>query len=99
MYLSHTHSHTTGKKTIKLDKTKRYVLIVQELCESRGGRPGLSVLKSLNSGFCGCKAIYIEPCFGIGLSLSLICQPISEDIMQHYLPTYLPTYLEVCSAK
>ena len=47
MYLSHTHSHITGKKTIKLDKTERYVLIVQELCESRGGRPGLSVLTSL----------------------------------------------------
>ena len=26
---------------------------------------------------------YVEPCFGIGLSLSLICQPISEDIKQH----------------
>ena len=25
----------------------QYVLIVQELCESRGGRPGLSVLTSL----------------------------------------------------
>ena len=38
--------------------------IVKELCESRGGRPGLSVLTSLLSGFRGC--------FGIGLSLSLI---------------------------
>ena len=26
------------------------------------------------------------PKFGIGLSLSLICQPTSEDIKQHYLP-------------
>ena len=31
--------------------------IVQELCESRDGRPGLSVLTSLNSGFRGRKAI------------------------------------------
>ena len=31
-------------------------VIVQELCESRGGRPGLSVLTSL-SGFRGRKAI------------------------------------------
>ena len=29
--------------------------VVQELCESRGGRPGLSVLMSL-TGFCGRKA-------------------------------------------
>ena len=36
------------------------------------------------SGFRGRKAI-IEPCFGIGLSLSLICQLTSEDIKQHYL--------------
>ena len=35
------------------------------------------------SGFRGRKAIIIEPCFGIGLSLSLICQPTSEDIKQH----------------
>ena len=41
------------------------------------------------SGFRGRKA---EPCFGIGLSLSLICQLTSEDIKQHYLPAYLPTY-------
>ena len=31
--------------------------IVQGLCESRGGRPGLSVLTSLDYGFCGRKAI------------------------------------------
>ena len=29
---------------------------VQELCESRGGRPGLPVLMSHNYGFCGRKA-------------------------------------------
>ena len=57
--------------------------IVQELCESRGGRPGLSVLTSLIVSV----DHYIEPCFGIGLSLSLICQLTSEDIKQHYLPT------------
>ena len=27
-----------------------------------------------------------EPCFGIGLSLSLIYQLTSEDIKQHYIP-------------
>ena len=32
-------------------------VIVQELCESRGGRPGLAVLTSLLSGFRGRKAI------------------------------------------
>ena len=57
-------------------------IIVQELCESRGGRPGLSVLTSL-------LVSYIESCFGIGLSLSVICQPTSEDIKQHYRPAFL----------
>ena len=53
--------------------------IVQELFESRGGRPGLSVLTSL------LDFRYIEPCFGIGLSLSLICQLTSEDIKLHFI--------------
>ena len=65
--------------------TYAFFLIVQELCESRGGRPGLSVLTSLLASV---DVKYIEPCFGIGLSLSLICQLTSEDIKQHYLPTY-----------
>ena len=34
-------------KVLKLVRWARRVLIVQELCESRGGRPGLSVLTSL----------------------------------------------------
>ena len=33
-------------------------------------------------GFCGHKS-NIEPCSRIGLSLSLICQLMSEDIKQH----------------
>ena len=32
---------------IKPAKIVRWAVIVQELCESRGGRPGLSVLTSL----------------------------------------------------
>ena len=55
--------------------------IVQELCESRGGRPGMSVLMSLMISV-DVKQYSIEPCFGIGLSLSLICQPTSEDIKE-----------------
>ena len=59
---------------------------VQELRhESRGGRAGLSVLTNLLVSV-DVKLI-IEPCFGTGLSLSLICQLTSEDIKQHYLPT------------
>ena len=58
--------------------------IVQELCESRGGRP-----PNEPSGFWGRKPCYTEPCFGIGLSLSLICQLTSEDIKQNYLPSVL----------
>ena len=34
-------------KVLKLVRWARRVCIVQELCESRGGRPGLSVLTSL----------------------------------------------------
>ena len=32
---------------VKQHERKQYFYIVQELCESRGGRPGLSVLTSL----------------------------------------------------
>ena len=69
-------------------------LIVQELCESRGGRPELSVLTSLLVSVDVNLFSYIEPCFSIGLSLSLICQLTSEDIKQHYLPTDL--FLNSC---
>ena len=55
--------------------------IVQELCESRGGRPGLSVLTSLLVSV----DVIIEPCFGIGHNLSLIGQLISEDIKHHFI--------------
>ena len=58
-----------------------YSFIVQELCESRGGRPRMSILTSLLVSVD--VKLYIEPCFGIGLSLSLICQPTPEDIKQH----------------
>ena len=34
-------------KVLKLVRWARRVLIVRELCESRGGRPELSVLRSL----------------------------------------------------
>ena len=67
-----------------LQKTKiqrELPLIVQELCESRGGRPGLSVLTSL---LVSVERI-IEPCFGIGHNLSLICQLTSEDIKHQFI--------------
>ena len=57
--------------------------IVQELCESRGGRPGLSVLTSfLVSVDVKLYWTMLRHC----LSLSLICQLTSKDIKQHYLP-------------
>ena len=55
----------------------------QEPCESWGGRPGLSVLMSLTVSVSN-----IEPCFGTGHTLSLICQPTSED-MKLYIITAL----------
>ena len=74
--LLHFQTHKRFKRTL-------FMLIVQELCESRGGRPGLSVLTSL------LVSVDVK-LVGIGLSrLSLTCQPTSEDIEQHYLPTYL----------
>ena len=56
------------------------LLIVQELCESRGGRPGLSVLTSL------LVSVDVKiPCFGIGHNLSLICLMTSEDIKHQFI--------------
>ena len=49
-------------------------IIVQELCESRGGRPGLSVLTSL------LVSVDVKNYVGIGHNLSLICHLTSEDI-------------------
>ena len=56
---------------------------VQELCESRGGLPGLSVIMR----FTVSVDVNTEPCFGTGHSLSLICQPTSED-MKLYITTF-----------
>ena len=53
---------------------------VQELCESRGGRPGLSILTSLLASV-DVKLYWTM--LAIGLSLSLVCQPISAHIKQH----------------
>ena len=71
-----------GRKTTLKRWRWNWVPIVQELCESRW--PSWAVRHNEPSGFRGRKS-YIEPCFGIGLSLSLICQLTSEDIKQHYL--------------
>ena len=60
------------------EKESSSVIRVQELGESRGGRPGLSVLMSL--------AVSVDVkrhrtiLIGSGHSLSLICQPTSEDM-------------------
>ena len=73
----------------KLCAQLRSKIVVQELCESRRGSPGLSVLTSLLVSMDVTEAILNHASALIGLSLSLICQPTSEDIKQHYLPTYL----------
>ena len=56
--------------------------IVQELCESRGGRPGLSVLTS--------PLVFVDvKNYGTVLqhwhNLSLTCQLTSEDIKHHFI--------------
>ena len=65
------------QRYIKAINNSGMAFIVQELCESRGGRPGLSVLTSL---LVSVDVRIIEPCFGIGHNLSLICQLTTEDI-------------------
>ena len=73
-------SRMTAKETEQEDRLKLSPFcIVQELCESRGGRPELSVLTSL--------LVSVD---GIGLSLSLICQLTSEDIKHHFIIIIFP---------
>ena len=64
------------------------MVIVQELCESRGGRPGLPVPDS-PYGFCGRKATlnlnsdfrsYVKAVLGYP---SLIVLMVSVDVKQH----------------
>ena len=64
--------------------------IVQELCESRGGRPGLSVLTSLLVSV-DVKLYWIM--LRHWSQLALICHLTSEDIKQHYLPIALTLWL------
>ena len=59
--------------------------VVQELCEGRGGRPGLSVLMSLLVSV-DVKAVLNH---ASALVSACPCQPASEDTQQHYLPNYL----------
>ena len=63
--------------------------IVQELCESRGGRPGLSVLTSL------LVSVDVKLYWTMLRHWSQLVPNMSTDIWGHYatLPTYLPTYL------
>ena len=46
-YAAILHSEVPPTPGIKPENDPRKQVIVQELCESRGGRPGLSVLTSL----------------------------------------------------
>ena len=59
-----------------------YFIIVQELCDSWGGCPGLSVLTSL------LVSVDVKLYWTVlrhWFSLSLICQLTSEDIKQHFI--------------
>ena len=82
-------------------------LRVRELCESRGGRPGLPVLMSLMPyGFCVRKAT-LNNAHALVTVCSLYANPTPEDIQVHVIitllspspPTYpLPTRWSRCSA-
>ena len=54
------------------------------MTESRGGRPGWAVRPNEPSGFRGRKAILNHASALVSLSLTLICQPTSEDIKHHF---------------
>ena len=57
-------------------------LILQELCESRGGRPGLSVLTSL------LVSVDVKLYWTMLRHWSQLVPNMSTDSKQHYLPTY-----------
>ena len=73
--------HTAGVsyKTTTLNQW----YIVQELCESRGGRPGLSVLMSLLVSVD--VKIYCTVLSALVTNLSLICLMTSEDIKHQFI--------------
>ena len=69
----------------KQNKTAYYQMFrVQELCESRGGRPGLSILMSLTVSV---DVKQNRTVFGVGHNLSLICQPTSADMKLYIIIT------------
>ena len=47
LFLRIKRAYTIGLSGLPLNKKHKLYITVQELCESRGGRPGLSVLTSL----------------------------------------------------
>ena len=70
----------------KVLKPVRWAVIVQELCESRGGRPGLSVLTSL------LVSLDVKLYWTMLWHWSQLVPYMSTDIRGHKatLPTYLP---------
>ena len=94
-YATHVMDLYTGRKVHDTHSTH---IIVQELCDSRGGRPGLSVLTNL---LVSVDVKHVEPCFGIDLSLSLICQPTSEDIKHRFIIIIRRTHRvqELCESR
>ena len=58
------------------------IVRVQELCESRGGRPGLSVITSLTVSV-DVKQYLTMLTHWSQLVPNNLCQPTSEDIQQH----------------
>ena len=71
-------------------------LIVQELCESRGGCPGLSVLTSLLVSV-DIKNYWTMLWHCIGHNLSLICQLTTEDIKHHFIIINAQHHKAVCN--
>ena len=68
--------HPSSKHCHNWLRNRSPKIIVQDLCESRGGRPGLSVLTSL------LVSVEVKQYWS---NLSLICQLTSEDIKHHFI--------------
>ena len=86
-YAQSTMTVTSGRRGISLREIR-----VQELCESRGGRPGLFVLMSLTVSV---DVKQHRAMLRLGHSLSLICQPTSED-MKLYIIIIIASELRGC---
>ena len=81
--------------TVQVQPPTTNITLVQELCESRGGRPGLSVLTSLPASVD--VKIYWTMLRHWSQLVPNICQPTSEDIKHHFIIMFCCCKVHVCN--